>query len=79
MLQPILAVLPDEQRRLWRRPADVPDSFVLYGGTALALRVGHRLSVDLNFLSFSPLDHDTLVRHPVRRQSFWSFSARPPR
>lgn len=53
MLEPILAALPDEQRRLWPALADVPDAFVLYGGTALALRLGHRSSVDFDF--FRPL------------------------
>ena len=64
MLEPILAALPDEQRRLWPALADVPDSFVLYGGTALALRLGHRSSVDFDFFSSSPLDHDTVLAIP---------------
>ena len=64
MLEPILAALPDEQRRLWPALADVPDSFVLYGGTALALRLGHRSSVDFGFFSSSPLDHDTVLAIP---------------
>ena len=40
MLEPILAALSDEQRRLWPALADVPDSFVLCGGTALAAAAG---------------------------------------
>ena len=64
MLEPILAVLPDEQRRLWPALAGVPDSFVLYGGTALALRLGHRSSVDFDFFSSAPLDHDALFALP---------------
>ena len=64
MLEPILAALPDEQRRLWPALADVPDSFVLYGGTALALRLGHRSSVDFDFFSSSPLDHDAVLAIP---------------
>ena len=64
MLEPILTVLPDVQRRLWPALADVPDSFVLYGGTALALRLGHRSSVDFDFFSSSPLDHDALFAIP---------------
>ena len=43
-------------------------TFVLYAGTALALRLGHRFSVDLNFPSFSSVDNDALIRHPIRRQ-----------
>ena len=64
MLEPILAALPDEQRRLWPALADGPDSFVLYGGTALALRLGHRSSVDFDFFSSSPLDHDAVFAIP---------------
>ena len=64
MLEPILAALPDEQRRLWTELADVPDSFVLYGGTALALRLGHRSSVDFDFFSSAALDHDALFAIP---------------
>ncbi len=64
MLEPILAALPDEQRRLWPALADVPHSFVLYGGTALALRLGHRSSVDFDFFSSSPLDHDAVLAIP---------------
>ncbi|WP_373321508.1 nucleotidyl transferase AbiEii/AbiGii toxin family protein [Rivihabitans pingtungensis] len=32
--------------------------FVLYGGTAIALRLGHRESVDFDFFSDRPLDRD---------------------
>ena len=64
MLRPNLAVLPDQQRRLWPALADVPDSFVLYGGTALALRLGHRSSVDFDLFSSASLDHDALFAIP---------------
>ncbi len=64
MLEPILSALPHEQRRLWTELEDVPDSFVLYGGTALALRLGHRSSVDFDFFSSAALDHDALFAIP---------------
>ena len=35
--------------------------FVLYGGTAIALRLGHRQSVDFDFFTERPFDHDQLV------------------
>ena len=38
----------------------MPRTFVLYGGTALALRLGHRHSVDFDFFSSAPLDHRAL-------------------
>ena len=34
--------------------------FYLVGGTALALQIGHRLSVDFDFFSFEKLPHDLL-------------------
>ena len=49
--EPNLSVLPDEQRALWPQLAAVPSHFVLYGGTGLALRLGHRRSVDFDFMS----------------------------
>ena len=64
MLKPNLAALPERQRSLWPALAEVPDSFVLYGGTALALRLGHRSSVDFDFFSSPPLDHDALFAIP---------------
>ena len=50
---PRLDVLPEPQRKLWPEPAGTPDHFILYGGTAIALRLGHRQSVDFDF--FSPV------------------------
>jgi hypothetical protein len=49
-----LDVLPDAQRALWPKLREVPKEFVLYGGTALALRLGHRTSVDFDFFSSEP-------------------------
>ena len=34
--------------------------FALYGGTAIALQLGHRQSVDFDFFSAAPLDKDAL-------------------
>ena len=53
---PRLDILPPPQRRLWDELAEVPPEFVLYGGTALALQLGHRESVDFDFFSERPLD-----------------------
>lgn len=51
-----LDILPADQRALWdhKLQAGFP-GFVLYGGTALALRLGHRTSVDFDFFSAEPL------------------------
>jgi hypothetical protein len=61
-LTPHLEVLPGPQQALWPELRDVPRGFVLYGGTALALRLGHRHSVDFDFFSSEPLDHSRLRR-----------------
>ncbi len=49
-------ILPEAQRAFWPRLASLPEHFVLYGGTALALQLGHRESVDFDFFSARPLD-----------------------
>lgn len=55
-----LDILPSVQRKLWesRIHAGFP-GWVLYGGTGLALRLGHRESIDFDFFSgqtLRPLD-----------------------
>ena len=47
--QPNLSMLPAPQRRLWDELETVPNEFVLYGGTALALYLAHRQSLDFDF------------------------------
>jgi hypothetical protein len=59
---PRFDTLPDAQRRLWPELAALPTNFVLYGGTALALRLGHRESVDFDFFSPDPLEPRALLR-----------------
>lgn len=51
---PRLDILPASQQRLWPELAATPAQFVLYGGTAIALRLGHRVSVDFDFFSQEP-------------------------
>ena len=58
---PRLDILPPPQRRLWDELAAVPGEFVLYGGTALALHLGHRESLDFDFFGSKPLDPTKLV------------------
>jgi hypothetical protein len=58
---PRLDILPAPQRRLWDELADVPPEFALYGGTAIALHLGHRESVDFHFFGSKPLDPAQLV------------------
>ena len=68
-LDPRLDILPDTQRALWPLLAAVPKHFVLYGGTALALRLGHRTSIDFDFFTSEPIDHDALEAIPWLRTS----------
>ncbi len=56
-----LDALPGPQRALWEEDLQgLPAGFVLYGGTAIALHLGHRQSVDFDFFSSSPLDRAAL-------------------
>jgi len=56
-----MEVLPPAQQRLWPmlRPAQEL-GFVLYGGTAIALRLGHRTSVDFDFFTDRSLDRKAM-------------------
>jgi hypothetical protein len=58
--RPRLDALPAPQRALWPELAAVPRRYVLYGGTALALRLAHRPSVDFDFFAHDHLDHHEL-------------------
>ncbi len=63
VLTPQLEILPEAQRRLWPSLAGLAEAgFVLYGGTAIALRCGQRVSVDFDFFSDRPLDRQQLSR-----------------
>lgn len=60
--EPRLDVLPPAQLRFWQEPNAIPAHFVLYGGTAIALRLGHRSSEDFDFFSAEPLAPKTFLR-----------------
>lgn len=61
VFKPCLEILPPEQRRLWPElRAAVELGFALYGGTAIALRLGHRLSIDFDFFSAMPLNRNAI-------------------
>ncbi len=65
MFQPRLDILPPPQKALWPELAEVPENFVLYGGTALALRLGHRQSLDFDFFSSEDVSPEELL-HSLR-------------
>ena len=58
---PKTEILPKPQQEIWPLLAPAPGlSFVLYGGTAVALYLGHRRSVDFDFFRSEPLDKKEL-------------------
>jgi Nucleotidyl transferase AbiEii toxin, Type IV TA system len=63
---PCMQTLPEAQRKLWPQlRAAHALGFVLYGDTAIALRLGHRTSIDFDFFSESPLNKaEIIVRFP---------------
>ena len=59
---PHLEILPEPQLRLWPKLRPITDlGFALYGGTAIALRLGHRTSVDFDFFTERALDRASLA------------------
>jgi hypothetical protein len=58
---PEMNILPPAQQALWRSLAPAATlGYVLYGGTAIALRLGHRPSMDFDFFSDQPMDRQRL-------------------
>jgi hypothetical protein len=59
--KPHMDILPPAQQRLWPelRPS-IELGLVLYGGTAIGLRLGHRPSIDFDFFTDKPLSKTTL-------------------
>ncbi len=60
--KPALGKLPASQRQLWPLLAPLKKlDFVLHGGTAITLRLGHRESVDFDFFTHEPLNRKALL------------------
>ncbi|HWF62813.1 MAG TPA: nucleotidyl transferase AbiEii/AbiGii toxin family protein [Nitrospira sp.] len=58
---PRLDILPTAQRKVWLALSHASQlGFVLYGGTAIALRLGHRPSLDFDFFTDRPLRKNEL-------------------
>ena len=63
VFKPRIDILPAAQRRIWPELNEMAAlGFVLYGGTAIALRLGHRASIDFDFFTDKPLDRRALAR-----------------
>ena len=56
-------ILPPAQKRIWPQfHAAAKMGFVLYGGTAVALRLGHRQSIDFDFFTDHLLDKPAIAK-----------------
>jgi hypothetical protein len=63
IVRPHFNILPHAQRTLWPQLGSVRElGFILYGGTAVALQLGHRSSLDFDFFSERPLHKDALPK-----------------
>ncbi len=68
--EPKTGLLPKPQQEIWPLLAPAAAlSFVLYGGTAVALHLGHRSSVDFDFFSAKPLDKKALQAFAFMREA----------
>ena len=54
--------LNKETKKIWDKCDFARDDFYLAGGTALALQIGHRLSIDLDFFSPRPIKKILLAK-----------------
>lgn len=61
-MTPRLDMLEPAQRLLWNELIAVPPEFVLYGGTAIAIHLGHRVSLDFDFFRSTTFDPDLLYQ-----------------
>jgi hypothetical protein len=58
---PRLDILPKAQREIWASLSPAPRlAFVLYGGTAIALHLGHRASLDFDFFRSEQIDKEAI-------------------
>jgi hypothetical protein len=63
-LEPRWDILRGGQRGLWPSLApSVQLGLVLYGGTAAAIRLGHRSSIDFDFFTEQPVEPEALQQH----------------
>lgn len=61
VFKPKIKSLAAPQQKLWKEIGSTPRDFVLYGGTALALQLGHRQSEDFDFFSTKPFSTAELL------------------
>lgn len=68
-MEPRLEILPESQRNLWPQLGLIPKKFVLYGGTAIALRFGHRESIGFDFFSSEPFNGNEILNLSLFKNS----------
>lgn len=62
LFDPHVDILPAAQREIWPQLAPARGlGFVLYGGTAVALHLGHRTSIDFDFFQAESLDKSAII------------------
>ena len=78
--EPRLEILPRAQREIWASLRAAGEAgFVLYGGTAIALQLGHRTSVDFDFFAAEQLDKNVVrTAVPRRRRQYLAGCAQYP-
>jgi predicted nucleotidyltransferase component of viral defense system len=54
--------------KLMKEP--ILQQFTLVGGTALALQIGHRLSIDLDLFSPDPIDKESIINYLYQNYEF---------
>ena len=71
LFEPRTEILPQAQKEIWPQLAPAADlSFVLYGGTAVTLHLGHRVSIDFDFFRTASLEKAKIeVSFPFARQA----------
>lgn len=75
MFEPKSDVLSAAQKIVWPELRHIPPGFVLYGGTALVLRLGHRESIDFDFFSQQSFSRGSMLpllqwANPILRRDF---------
>ena len=58
----VLILFPMPSGGSGRNWEEAPRDFTLYGGTAIALRLGHRQSIDFDFFAQYSFEPDALLR-----------------
>jgi hypothetical protein len=67
---PRLDILTVSQRLFWPELDAVPSDFVLYGGTGLALQLGHRVSEDFDFFSSAGCPFSEIWTRRIRTSGY---------